>query len=179
MIPNETHTKKVQKASSWVQKWGPTPCERRYWRFQVGGVQIKHFFRFFIDIMSALFLNAGSSGDLRFILQKNLCGVIGLKWGVFCHFWGSKLRLINLSIFDETFLQEVKDLSLEGFSKKLLVPMDKQFWNCGPFRQPKRGKFAVFLVKIQTQLFRQLWWDFFYFIWKNYFFEVKEKKFQP
>jgi hypothetical protein len=53
----------------------------------VGGVQIKHFIHFFgIDIMSPLFLDAGSSGDLRFAVQKFFGAVIGLKWGVFCHF---------------------------------------------------------------------------------------------
>jgi hypothetical protein len=53
----------------------------------VGGVQIKHFIHFFgIDIMSSLFLDAGSSGDLRFSVQNFFGAVIGLKWGVFCHF---------------------------------------------------------------------------------------------
>ena len=77
----------------------------------MGGVQIKHLIYFFaIDIMSGLFLDAGSSSDLRFALTNFSGAVIGLKGGVFCHFWGSKLRLIFFSIFDEIFLQEVKDL---------------------------------------------------------------------
>ena len=61
----------------------------------MGGVQIKLFIHFFgMDIMSALFLDAGSSGVLRFALYKFFGAVIGLKWGVFCHFGGPKLRLI-------------------------------------------------------------------------------------
>ena len=55
----------------------------------MGGVQIKHFIHFFgINIMSPLFLDAGSSGDLRFALQNFFGAVIGIKWGVFAIFEG-------------------------------------------------------------------------------------------
>ena len=47
--------------------------------------------------------------------------------------------------------------------------MDKRFCSYGRFKRPKRGIFAIFLVKIQTQLSEQLWWDFFYIMWKIYF----------
>jgi hypothetical protein len=60
--------------------------------------------------MSTLFLDGGSGGDLRFALQNCFDAVKGLKWGVFCHFWRPKLRLIFLKIFDEISLQEVKEL---------------------------------------------------------------------
>jgi hypothetical protein len=55
----------------------------------VGGVHIKHFHYFsLIDIMSAMLLDAESSGYFRFAPKQFFCAVIGLKWGVYAIYGG-------------------------------------------------------------------------------------------
>ena len=82
------------------------------------------------------------------------------KRGIFALFWVKIQTHISEQLWWDFFTSCERTIFLR-FPKKISALTDERFWSYGRSKRPKRGIFALFWVKNQTQFSEQLWWDFF------------------
>ena len=180
MIPNEKHAKKSPEGLQLGPKVRSNTLWEQILKVPSGGRADQAFYSFFGDRHHVpIIFRCWKQWWPQIFSTKIFWCSYRAKMGCFLPFLRVKIKTHISEHLWWDFFTGSERLIFRGFPKNISVPMDKQFWNYALLKRPKRGIFAVFWVKIQTQLSGKLWWNFFYFMWKNYFLEVPKKNFSP